>query len=208
MFSRIIKILTLFLIIAVVTAIWFFFGVKNTRKIKENSSSSISFSPTSGSKSEKTNFNSSISASSLASSVSALAQTEKYENLQYGFSFNYPTGFKVSEFLEDESKNSVIIKNTKTNQTIQIYVTSYNDPNFAVSAERIKRDIPDLPFSDSADVIVGKKAKGAAFFSEDGAFGGQTAEVWFADGRNFYQATAYRKDVKILEEIIRSWKFR
>lgn len=67
--------------------------------------------------------------------------------------------------------------------------------------------MPDLPFSNSVDVVIGGKARGVAFFSRNDAFSGETAEIWFADGRNFYQATAYRKDVKILEEIIKSWKF-
>ena len=63
----------------------------------------------------------------------------------------------------------------------------------------MKRDLPDLPFSDSADVVAGDKAKGVAFFSENEA-GGATAEVWFADGRNFYQATTLAKDAKILKK--------
>ena len=144
-------------------------------------------------------------------SVSALSsfaplQTKKYENNQYGFSFSYPAGFTASEFPEDEGRMSLILKNAATGQIVQIYLASHHDPYFTVSAGRIKRDIPDLRFLNSVDAVVGDKAKGVAFFSENEAFGGPTAEVWFADGRNFYQATAYRKDVKILEEIIKSWK--
>ncbi|MEK7123693.1 MAG: hypothetical protein AAB851_02245, partial [Patescibacteria group bacterium] len=125
-----------------------------------------------------------------------------------GFSFNYLADFTASEFSEDEGKISLIIQNGKTGQTVQIYITPHNDPDFAVSAEKIKMDMPDLPLSNSADVIVGGKAKGVAFFSQNEVFGGDTAEVWFADGKNFYQATSRAKDVKILEEIIKSWELK
>ena len=132
--------------------------------------------------------------------------TKAYVNSVAGFSFNYPDDFTVSEFVEEDGKIALTMQKAKTGEGFQIYITTYDDHDFVVSAEQIRRDLPDLPFSNSADVVVGGKTKGVAFFSENEAFGGPTAEVWFADGRNFYQATAYRKDVKILEEIIKSWK--
>jgi len=197
-----IKILTLFFIIAAAVILWFFYGSKNEGKTTAGQGSSMAIFKEE--KSEKT-----ISVSSvLAPSDSASAQTKKYENTQYGFSFNYPAGFTTSEFFESDGKNALIIQNKKTNQVIQIYITSYDDPNFTVSAEQIRLDLPDMPFSNSADVIVGSKAKGVAFFSESEAFGGPTAEVWFADGKLFFQATASAKNAKILEEIIKSWKFQ
>ena len=202
MFKKSIKILTIIGVIVAIATAWFFYGAKSeykTRKISD--SSPLLFNEE---KSEKT-----ISVSSvLAPSDSASAQTKKYENTQYGFSFNYPAGFTTSEFLESDGKNALIIQNKKTNQAVQFFITPYNDNSFEVSSERIKRDIPDLPFSNSADVVVGGKANGAAFFSENEAFGGPSAEVWFADGKLFYQATASVKDAKLLEEIIKSWKFK
>ena len=199
--NKMIKILTLFFIIAAAVILWFFYGSKNEDKTSVKPDSSMAIFKEE--KSEKT-----VSVSSvLAPPDSASAQTKKYENTQYGFSFNYPAGFTTSEFLESDGKNALIIQNKKTNQVIQIYITSYDDPDFAVSAERVKRDIPDLPFSNSADVVVGSKAKGVAFFSENEAFGGQTAEVWFADGKLFFQATASAKDARLLEEIIKGWVF-
>ena len=191
------KILIIIAVLAILSvAVWFFFGAKNEQKITENTDSSTAIFKEE--KGEKTN--------SLSTAPLASTQTNKYENVQYGFSFNYPDGFAASEFPEDEGKISLIIQNAQTGQVIQIYITPYDDSDFAVSAERVKRDLPDLPFSNSADIVVDGKAKGTAFFSENEAFGGETAEVWFADGRNFYQATAYSKDAKMLEEIIKSWK--
>ena len=157
-------------------------------------------------KSEKTISVSSVLAPSDSDSDSA--QTKKYENTQYGFSFKYPASFTLGEFPEDEGRISLTIQNSKTNQIIQIYITPYEDSDFTVSAEQIRRDLPDMPFSNFADVIAGGKAKGVAFFSQNDAFGGETAEVWFADGKLFFQATASAKDAKILEEIIKSWKFQ
>jgi len=199
-----IKILILFFIIAAAVILWFFYGSKNEGKTTTSPDSSTAIFKEE--KSEKTISVSSVLAPSDSDSDSA--QTKKYENTQYGFSFKYPAGFTTSEFFESDGKNALIIQNKKTNQVIQIYITSYDDPNFTVSAEQIRLDLPDMPFSNSADVIVGSKAKGVAFFSESEAFGGPTAEVWFADGKLFFQATASAKNAKILEEIIKSWKFQ
>lgn len=199
------KIIKLSIIVAVLSGtaffLWFMFG-RGEDAIKTGESDDSSLAILKEEKSEKTD---SVSA---GESGSAYALTKKYENAQYGFSFDYPSGFKAREFPEDEGRISLIIQNEKTNQIVQIYITPYDDPDFAVSAERIRRDIPDLPFSNSADVIVGGKAKGVAFFSQNKAFGGDTAEAWFAYGGNFFQVTAYRKYVGLLEEIIKSWKFQ
>ena len=97
---------------------WFFGGDRNTDKIT-------------ASQEQKT--------SSISTISPASAQTKKYENIKYGFSFNYPTDFTLGEFPEDESGVSLIIQNVKTNQVVQIYITPYDDPDFAVSAERPDR---------------------------------------------------------------------
>jgi hypothetical protein len=177
---------------------WFFLSEGSAGKAKTNPDFSASIF-----KEEK---NEDAASSSIVPPASA--QTKKYENAQYDSSFNYPDTFVLKEFPEDGGKTVLIIQNAKTNQTVQIHITSYDDPDFAVSAEQVKRDIPDLPFSNSLDVTVGGKGKGVAFFSENSAFGGQTAEVWFADGKLFFQATASAKDARLLEEIIKSWRFK
>lgn len=199
-FKIITKILiSCFIVITGVFGVWFFFVAQKAddNVTDKNNTTLLIFKEE---KNEKTN--------SVSSAPPASAQTKKYENVQYGFSFNYPDGFMVSKFAEEERKTALTMQNAKTGKGLQIYITAYDDPSFAVSAKRIRRDIPDLPFSNSADVVVGGKAKGVAFFSQNEAFGGDTAEVWFADGKNFYQATARTGEVKLLEEMIKSWKFR
>lgn len=188
------------IILAAAAGVWFLFNREKADKAGESKNSSLAIF--NEGKDEKVDLNPSTS--------SASAQTKKYENAQYGFSFRYPDSFAVTEFPEEEDNNkaTLIVKNVQTSQTIQIYITEHNDPNFSVSSKRIKNDIPDLPVSNSADVVVGGKAKGVAFFSQNQAFGGETAEVWFAAGKNFYQATAFAKDTKMLEDIVKSWKFR
>ena len=192
----------LFFIIAAAVILWFFYGSKNEGKTTVSPDSSMAIFKEE--KSEKTNSVSSV----LAPSDFVSAQTKKYENTQYGFSFKYPASFTLGEFPEDEGRISLTIQNSKTNQIIQIYITPYEDSDFTVSAKQIRHDLPDMPFSNSADVIAGGKAKGVAFFSESEAFGGQTAEVWFADGKLFFQATASAKDAKALEDIIKGWRFK
>lgn len=197
MLSKSAKILTISAAIVAVFTAWFLLDAKKEQKITGNLENLPAIFKEE--KGEKTEF--------IRRESPVSAQTQKYENSQLGFSFNYPDGFVASEFPEDEGRISLIIQNAKTEQAVQIYITTYDDPDFTVSAEQIKRDIPDLPVSNFADVVVGGKAKGVAFFSENEAFGGPTAEVWFADREKFFQATAYGKDAKLLEEIIKSWKF-
>lgn len=184
--------------------LWVFYGAKNENKTANPNSSPVIFKEEKNDKADPPTGQ----ASSTPPIPDESAQINKYENAQYGFSFNYPLEFTIREFPEDEDRVALIIQNEKTDKTVQIYITSYDDQNFVVSAERIRSDIPDLPFSNSADVVMGGKAKGVAFFSENEAFGGPTAEIWFADGKLFYQATASAKNAGELEEIIKSWKFR
>ena len=200
MFKKSTKILTIIGVIVAIATAWFFYGEKSEYKTSKISDSSpLIFNE------EKSG---EMDYVPMATPSSTSAQTKKYENTQYGFSFNYPAGFTVSEFTEEEGRISLIIQNEETKQAVQFFITPYNDNSFEVSSERIKRDIPDLPFSNSADVVVGGKANGAAFFSENEAFKGQTAEVWFADGKIFFQATASAKDARLLEEIVKSWRFK
>ena len=196
-FKKILKILIALFIIVTVVALWFFFGVDNEEKLPENNDSSTSIFEEE--KSDKAN------STPKASIVST--QTKKYENVRYGLSFNYPDGFTLSEFDEEIGKTVLTMQNKKTSQSLQIYITAYEDQSFVVDKERILIDVPDMPFLNSVDVSVDGKAKGVAFFSQNDSFG-DTAEVWFADGKNFYQTTAYKEDVKVLEEIIKSWRFK
>ena len=189
-----------FFAVFLTAAFWFFLGREDMDKTtaKNSNSSPLLF------KEEKSG---EMDYAPAATSSFASAQTKKYENTLYGFSFNYPAGFTIREFSE-EGRISLIIQNEETSQIFQIYITPFNDKNFEVTSERIKRDIPDLPFSNSADVAVGGKANGVAFFSENEAFKGKTAEVWFADGKIFFQTTASAKDARLLEEIVKSWRFK
>ena len=196
-FKKILKLLIVLFIITIAVALWFFFGMDNEEKSPEKNDSSASIFEEE--KSDKAN-------SAPKDSVVS-AQTKRYENVRYGLSFNYPDGFTVSEFDEEIGKTVLTMQNKKTGQGLQIHITAYDDPSFVVSKERILRDVPDMPFLNSVDVSVDGKAKGVAFFSQNDSFG-DTAEVWFADGKNFYQTTAYKEDVGVLEEIIKSWRFK
>lgn len=190
------KIFISIVFIAIIFILWILFGGGDGENTKENLKNSPAiFKEEKGGKSV-----------SVSTTSSASAQTQKYENIKYGFSFDYPNDFKISEFEEEEGRFILTAQNGETGRSLQIYITTYDDKGFVASKERILRDVPDMPFSNSADIVVADKAKGVAFFSRSEAFG-ETAEAWFADGRNFYQATAKAEDVKVLEEIIKSWEF-
>lgn len=191
------KILVIVVAIVAVFTAWFLLGAKKEQKITENLGNLQPIFKEE--KSGETN--------SVPTAPSASAQTKKYKNGKYGFSFNYPDDFAVSEFPEENGKTILMVQNTKTGQGLQVYITAYDDPNFIVNKERILRDVPDMPFLNSANVVVDGKAKGVAFFSQNESFG-DTAEVWFASDGKFFQATTYGKNVRLLEEIVKSWKFR
>lgn len=197
------KIFILITIALTAFTLWILLDGEKTDETKKDADSSLTiFKEENGGK-----MNSASVISTSSDSASAFAQTKKYKNAQHGFSFNYPQEFTAKEFPEEDGKISLIIQNAKTNQVVQIFVTSYDDKSFESTSERIKHDLPDLPFSNSADIVVGDKAKGVAFFSKNDAFGGDTAEAWFADGKTFFQITASAKDARLLEEIVKSWKF-
>lgn len=198
MANKTIKILIIAVIIIFVVS--FLYGLKNKDEMMTNSDSLNIFKEDKNSKTDSLNY-------SNSKLPMAPSRMKKYASIQHGFSFKYPANFSIYEFPEENGKVALIIKNSENVQIIQIYMTPHGDLDFYVNAERIQRDLPDLMISNSTDVIVGGKAKGVAFFSDNEAFGGDTAEVWFADKSKFYQATCYRKDVKLLEELIKNWEF-
>lgn len=126
---------------------------------------------------------------------------QEYKNENYGFSLSLPEKAVVSEVEE-----SILIKNE--NFEMQISVSEF-DEEVTLTAERIKRDIPDMKMGAVESVKVGPSTdsgssiEAVAFIDMDD----DTRQIWFVYQNNFYQISADSKDDAIVGEIMKSWKW-
>lgn len=142
--------------------------------------------------------------------MDALAGT--YVNPKYSFSFKYPKGYTVSSFADqqDEKADIILVQNRVTHSGLQIHAETIDENIYALTVERIRKDLPDLKIDNPTDTVVGsgtKIGKGVSFISDDQAFGGKSREVWFVSGKVFYQMRTYEIDEPLVQAIIGSWKF-
>jgi hypothetical protein len=147
---------------------------------------------------------------SLAQEFNAVPLTEKYQNAQYGFSFNYPKGFEMNSFNEDvegDTVTTVLAQDPSKTIGFQIYVSPFDDSDPNITPERIKQDIPDIQVTDQQEVRLGNSSKGLAFMSAESNGGTPHREVWFVFNKNLYQITASVAADKILQSVLNTWKF-
>ena len=140
-----------------------------------------------------------------------ILQHQVYTNSKYGFSFNYPKDFSVSEFSDGaDSANLpqtdvILVKDAAGKSAAQISVSPFDEPG-PITKERILRDISDMPITGEKEISVGGE-KALSFASRD-ASSGETLEIWFVHGGNLYQISAFINFGDKLEEIIKTWKFK
>ena len=136
------------------------------------------------------------------------ADKAEYKSELFGFSFQYPEGFKVSEFEEENGKVILFEASGKTSDVespktsdveelagFQIFITPF-DESGPLTAERIKKDLPNAVVENPTLVKVGPstgsgQAEALSFVGEGdpptglsadkaGEAGGfKTAEGWF-----------------------------
>lgn len=110
----------------------------------------------------------------------------------YGFTLNFPSNMTASNFREGGGEQ-VQFQGDK-GEWFQIYVTSWDEEG-NITAERIKKDIPDIVILNPQNVILGPKQKegigphALIFFSKDSGLG-ETREVWFVHGGHLFQVTS------------------
>ena len=128
-----------------------------------------------------------------------------YQNAVYGFSFEYPEDFRITEIPEDLG-TTILVEKPGTRESFQIFISEFDEPG-PITAERVRQDLPDLPMENPQQVILGSRTSDGSptsggitaliFFGEDAALG-KTREVWFiwpddprVAGNYLYQVTTY-----------------
>ena len=108
----------------------------------------------------------------------------KYQNPDYGFSFEYPEGFNITEF-EESDGYMILAQGVGEKNSFQIYITVYDEPG-PLTTERIKKDLPKLVMENSQEIMLGGGGATpvvtapAGSSGVDGGGGGVTAVVFFS----------------------------
>ena len=131
--------------------------------------------------------------------------TERYTNTTYGFSLEYPKGYKVGVF-EEVGGKVILIQNPQDREGFQIYVAPFDEPG-PITPERIKLDLPDLRIDEPQRVVVGGGNIEALIFRGESEEFGESREVWFVYGDNLYQVTTHADLDHFIGPIMESWRF-
>lgn len=123
-----------------------------------------------------------------------------YFHKKYNFTFNYPSKFKTSNFIEGDGEQ--IQFQSDNGDWFQIYVTPWDEGDI-ITPERIKKDLPNIVIKEPQQVILGPKQKegigprALIFFSKDVSIG-DTREIWFVHNGSLYQISTYKSfDIEI-----------
>ncbi len=137
-------------------------------------------------------------------------ETSAFEHTQYGFTLNYPSSMKVTNFREGAGE-MVLFQDDVKKMWFQMYITPWDEAG-DLSVARIRKDMPSLVIINPQSVILGPKQKegvgphAVIFFSKDSGLG-ETFEVWFAFEGNLYQITTYRTLDSTLGKILSTLVF-
>lgn len=141
----------------------------------------------------------------------------RYENEKYGFSFRYPKDFSVQEFAEGDAGDVVLFQKAGEQNGFQVFIAPF-DEDITLTAERIRKDVPNITMKNPQPVTIGRKAAfartlsdarvigGVAFVSESPAFG-ESFEIWFVHRGHLFQASAYRASEEVVRDVVRTWRF-
>ena len=77
----------------------------------------------------------------------------------------------------------------------------------SITKERILKDLPNLLIQKEKRVLIGEGINALSFESEMLDIG-PTYEIWFVHKGFIYQARTYRDFGPIMEEILKTWKFK
>lgn len=128
--------------------------------------------------------------------TSDVGKLNAYQNDTYGFSFALSEGATTTS-VPDESGETILIQGK-----VQIYIMPF-DEDIVLTAERIKKDIPDLKMGDEKSAKVGETS--AVSFTD---LDQNTREIWFVRGGYLYQVSSVSADEKVTEEIMESWRWK
>lgn len=126
------------------------------------------------------------------------------------FTFSFPGDFNFSNLAETTDSGAqaetVLFVGNSASRNFQIHISAYTE-KAPITAELIKRDIPDLLIESPEKVGVGG-AQGVAFISgpKDGTL--RTREIWFSYNGKLYQISTYKDFDNQMVDILSSWKWQ
>lgn len=177
------KIIYIFLILIFISAGFFAFKNKNTGQINfENNIDS--------------GLENSNSMEVLEPDIKKVNESyNTYFHKKYNFSFDYPSKFKTSNFIEGDGEQ--IQFQSDNSDWFQVYITPWDEGNI-ITPERIRKDLPSIVIKEPQQVILGPKQKEGVglkaliFFSKENSIG-DTREIWFVENGYLFQITTYKR---------------
>lgn len=142
---------------------------------------------------------------------------QKYVNRKYGFSLEYPRGWSVENFDEQDGAETIVFSGGDQSG-FQVFIAPfYGDadeiPKFQrlddlLTEERILRDLPSAVIDDSLEILIGpnRDQRALLFWSDDPTIG-RTREVWLVHNGYLYEITGYPQIDELLAGIMHTWTF-
>ncbi len=133
----------------------------------------------------------------------------RFVSEKYGFSLEFPEGFKSSTFPDEKGELVVFEKSPK--EGLQIYIAPF-DTEGPLTAQFIRSEVPDMPMRNIKTAKLDSVP--AVVFESSNESIGATLEIWLAHpespvphGNYLYQISTYKEFAGEMTEILQSWKF-
>jgi hypothetical protein len=140
--------------------------------------------------------------------IEEAGSVKKYSNTAYGFSFEYPKEFTIGQFYDGEGESIVLQSASSSDRSgLQIFIAPADAP-VEITPSLIQKELPGTAVKNPQKIELDGKAKGMLFESNNPAFDGKSAELWFYYNGNVYQVTSYPEWADKMTEIMGTWKFR
>ncbi len=121
------------------------------------------------------------------------------------FSFNYPKEWAVTSF-EDAEGETILLRDKTTGGDVQLYIAPFDEETI-ITADRVKRDIPEMSILTSQQIEIGKAVSGV-YFTTNKAGLGESQEIWFARDFFLYQISAVNTHPKVLADMVATFSFK
>ncbi len=127
-----------------------------------------------------------------------------YANPAYGFSFQHPEGFKVSEF-QDETGDVLLFEKSSPSEALakegfQIFIAPF-DESSPLTPERVKKDLPQIEMKNPKNAELAGIP--ALHFGS-----GATREFWFVKDGFLYEVSYFPEFENMMFKILKTWKFK
>ena len=123
----------------------------------------------------------------------------------YGFSFQYPPDFNITEVDENNGGNTILAEGTNK-KSFQIFIAPFDEQG-SITPERIKKDLPGVAIENPQNVLIAGKTITALLFFGKGENLTRTREIWFVKNGNLYQVTAYDNMDSVVGPLLESLRF-